>query len=75
MRYTIKPRQGEPLTFWAPDNGGYIRLESNGRSGTLGHQICAGGGFMGNTLSARDEADLKATVQRWWRQNKRTCKY
>ena len=72
MRYTIKPRQGEPLTFWAPDSGGYIRLESNGRSGTLGRILCEGGGLWGNTLSASCEADLKATVRRWYRQSKRT---
>lgn len=74
MRYTIKPRQGDPLTFWAPDSGGYIRLESNGRSGMLGRRICDRGDFMG-ALSARSEADLKATVRRWYRQNKRTCGY
>lgn len=75
MRYTIKPRQGEPLTFWAPDNGGYIRLESNGRSGTLGQQICTGGGFTGSTLSAWNFVELKEIVQQWYKQNKRNCKY
>lgn len=70
MRYTLKRKSGELLEFWAPSNGGYIRLESPGRPGTLGQQICQGGGFLGSTLTAYTEADLKAQAQKWNRQNK-----
>lgn len=39
MRYVMKTRDGETLEFWAPDRGGYVRLESGAKHGILGRQI------------------------------------
>lgn len=65
-RITIKSRTFGPKTFWMPDNGGYVRLESDGKPGTLGKQICYGGGFRGNTVSSSPET-FEADVRKWWR--------
>jgi hypothetical protein len=67
MRFSINTRDEGKLEFWAPDNGGYIRLESPNNSGTLGQQICDGGRFMGNTLSAGSSLESLARVARAWR--------
>jgi hypothetical protein len=67
MRTTIKSRKtGETFDFWAPDNGGYVRLESDGREGTLGYQICSGGGFTGSTISCTQDS-FKTDCRRWYR--------
>ena len=51
MNFTIKSRKnGEIFSFYAPDSGGYVHLESPEHSGNTGAQICRGGGFMGSTL-------------------------
>lgn len=72
MRYTIKSRNEGLFEFWAPSNGGYVRLESDGRPGTLGRQICDGGGFMGNTLSCSNRpSDFEAVCKKWYRQYRR----
>lgn len=48
MNFTIKSRKtGEIFSFYAPESGGYVHLESPGHSGNTGAQICCGGGFMG----------------------------
>ena len=65
-RFTIKTRTNGDMDFFVPDAGGYVRLESAGELGTLGKQICAGGGFMGNTLSA-SEKTLETVARRWYR--------
>lgn len=65
-RFTIKTRTNGDMEFFVPNGGGYVRLESDGRSGTLGRQICYGGGFMGNTIMA-DEKTLEAQARRWYR--------
>ncbi|HBX4930494.1 TPA: hypothetical protein MH388_28585 [Klebsiella pneumoniae] len=45
MNFTIKSRNtGEIFSFYAPDSGGYVHLESQGHSGNSGAQICRGGG-------------------------------
>ena len=45
MNFTIKSRKtGEIFSFYAPDSGGYVHLESPGRPGSTGAQICRGGG-------------------------------
>lgn len=66
-RFTIKTRTNGDMDFFVPDGGGYVRLESPGRSGTLGRQICSGGGFMGNTLTA-SAASLESISRGWYRQ-------
>lgn len=64
---TLKSRKtGQTFNFWMPLDGGYIRLESEGSSGTLGKQICQGGGFMGNTLSATPET-FEKTCRTWYK--------
>lgn len=68
-RFTIKTRDAGTLEFWAPDGGGYVRLESPGYPGTLGRQICDGGGMMGNTLEA-DARSLPAVARSWNRQRR-----
>ena len=63
MNFTIKSRKtGEIFSFYAPESGGYVHLESPGHSGNTGAQICCGGGFMGSTLSCgASEDDLVST--------------
>ncbi|HDU3662925.1 TPA: hypothetical protein ACN7S9_004244 [Klebsiella pneumoniae] len=70
MNFTIKSRKtGEIFSFYAPDRGGYVHLESPGHSGNTGAQICRGGGFMGSTLSCGASVDDLASVARkWYRQ-------
>lgn len=64
---SIKSRKtGETFNFWMPCDGGYIFLESERGGGTLGHQICEGGGFRGDTLSATPDT-FEATCRRWYR--------
>lgn len=65
-RFAINTRTNGSMEFFVPDNGGYVRLESEGKSGTLGRQICEGGGFMGSTIMA-DEKTLEAKARRWYR--------
>ncbi|EPY4278295.1 MULTISPECIES: hypothetical protein [Klebsiella] len=67
MNFTIKSRKtGEIFSFYAPDRGGYVHLESPGHSGNTGAQICRGGGFMGSTLSCGASVDDLASVARQW---------
>jgi len=66
-RFTIKTRTNGDIDFFVPDAGGYVRLESGvNHSGTLGRQICEGGGFMGSTIMA-DEKTLEAKARHWYR--------
>ena len=65
-RFTIKTRNNGNMDFWVRDEGGYVRLESDDKPGTLGRQICAGGGFMGSTIMA-DAETLEAKARRWYR--------
>jgi hypothetical protein len=75
MRLTIKSKtEIETLTgtekpvfeFWAPTDGGYVRLETPGKSGTLGQQICDGGRFSGSTVSATPENFVRV-CRSWYR--------
>jgi hypothetical protein len=69
--FTINTRNHGPKTFFVPDNGGYVRLESAGRQhGTLGSQICYGGGFRGNTVTA-DRDTLETVARKWWKDHLR----
>jgi thymidine kinase len=79
MRLTIKSRREietisgteKPVFhFWMQDSGGYVRLESNGRPGTLGQQICHGGKLGGNTVYAIPET-FEAVCRRWYRNHMR----
>jgi hypothetical protein len=65
--FTINSKKHGEISFFMPNNGGYIRLESSGKNGTLGAQICSGGKFIGNTISAT-EASFEETCKKWHRQ-------
>ena len=70
-RITINTRDAGKLEFWVRDEGGYVRLESDGKTGTLGRQICDGGGFMGSTIMA--DAETLAKVARRWNAQRRAA--
>lgn len=71
MRFTMKTRDYGTLEFFAPRNGGYVRLESDGKPGTLGQQICNGGGFLGNTISCGPTEESLSRVARAWQRQRR----
>lgn len=67
--FTIHSRKlGRDLTFSRPGSG-YIYVDINGQPGTLGKQICYGGGFIGATMSySGDSQESFDTICRsWWR--------
>ena len=66
--FTIKSRHHGDKTFFVPDTGGYVRLEIGRSHGTLGTQICEGGRFRGNTITA-DSDTLPAVARKWWKQH------
>ena len=68
-RIIIKTRKEGEMSFWCPTGGGYVRLESEGRPGTLGQQICEGGGLMGSTIEST-EATLGDVARKWLRQRR-----
>ena len=71
MRMTIKSRKlNREITFSRP-GGEYIYADLNGRMGTLGVQICDGGGTMGSTISySGDSEDEFANIcRKWWAAN------
>lgn len=62
-RFTINTRKYGQVTFHVRDEGGYARVHS----AQWDHlQICDGGSFMGNTITA-DEKTLEAKARKWWR--------
>ena len=63
-RLVINSKVFGEQSFFMPDNGGYIRLESEGKSGTLGAQICDGGKFSGSTISA-SPASFERECRKW----------
>ena len=69
--FTIDTRGHGNATFFVCDsatagNQSYVYLESAGRSGTSGKQICAGGDFSGPALSATVES-LEKVARAWHR--------
>lgn len=69
MRLQIKSRKtGEVFNFWAPDEGGYIRLETDNNIGILGQQICESGKKVGNTLTCSRDS-FSSNCRRWYRQH------
>ena len=69
MKTTINSRIHGEVTFFCPNNGGYIWVDLNGKPGTTGNQICDGGGLMGSTISFRgdDEEKFDKVCRRWWK--------
>ena len=70
---TINTRDHGPATFFVRDsatagNSGYVYLESAGKTGALGKQICVGGDFSGATLTATVET-LEKVVRAWHRKH------
>ena len=69
MQMTIKSKKlGCPIVFSRPGRG-YIFVNLNGGSGTLGTQICQGGTTMGSTISydGCDPMRFEAICRRWYR--------
>ena len=53
---TINSRKlGRPVTFSQPGKN-YVYVDLNGKPGTLGLQICEGGGFSGVTIMASSKS-------------------
>lgn len=66
-KFTISTRTNGDMTFFVPDEGGYVHLESEGEPGTLGALVCAGGSLgSGVVLTAKAET-LEAVARRWYR--------
>lgn len=66
-RFVIKSRKHGEQSFFVPDGGGYVRLKRGRNTGTLGTQICYGGFFRGNTITATAD-ELPEVARKWWRQ-------
>ena len=65
MDKLIKSRKlKQEFHFWMPSEGGYVWLGN----GTLGRQLCAGGGFVGATLTATPDTFDKV-CRKWYRQH------
>ena len=50
-----------------PRDSKYVRIEEDGKTGTLAPQICYGGGFMGNTVSSTPET-FERDCRTWYSQ-------
>jgi hypothetical protein len=64
-------REGEQWVFSRP-SGGYVYCDM-GRDdapGTLGKQICYGGGLRGPTVYERDDDAFEKEVKKWLRQHR-----
>ena len=71
--FTINTRNHGQATFFVRDSAtagdsGYVYLESAGKRGTLGQQICANGDFSGETLTATVES-LEKVARAWHRKH------
>lgn len=60
MNYTIKSRIFGEIEFFMPLNGGYVWIGSS----ILGDQICQGGHYRGNTISATPDT-FESVCQKW----------
>jgi hypothetical protein len=66
MRIVIRSKKFGEHSVWMPESGGYLWRESDGRPGTLGHQLTDGSG---STLRASPES-FRKVVNRWWRKRR-----
>ena len=69
FNFTINSRKLErTLTFSRPGKY-YIFVDLNRQPGTLGNQICHGGGLLGNTISysGEDQDVFERICRRWYR--------
>ena len=68
MRHTIKTRKHGNIEFSRPGKA-YVFVDLNGQPGTLGNQICYGGGLMGSTITydGDDQDGFVKLCKKWWR--------
>jgi hypothetical protein len=62
MNMSIKTRDHGVVTFFMNSNGGYVYFGNN----CTGDQICHGGKWRGNTITATPET-FESTVRKWHR--------
>lgn len=69
MKTTISTKSHGEITFFVPILGGYVWVDLNGKSGTLGNQICRGGNLRGSTKSFHgdDRAAFDKLCRNWWK--------
>lgn len=74
MELKIKSTKlGKTLTFFMSSDGGYIFVDTNGKEGTLGEQICSNGMTnCGSCLSATEET-FEKVCRNWLRKHIRVC--
>jgi hypothetical protein len=65
--FAINSKKHGKISFFMPNNGGYVRLESDAKPGTLGDQICEGGHFLGDTIFATEKS-FESICKKWHRQ-------
>jgi hypothetical protein len=68
MEKTINSKKfKKSITFSIPGRS-YIYVDLNGKAGTLGNQICAGGSLVGETISYNgdDEKKFEKICRNWW---------
>jgi hypothetical protein len=66
MRIVIRSKKFGEHSVFMPEDGGYLWRESDGRPGTLGHQLTDGSG---STLRATPKS-FRKVVNRWWRKRR-----
>ena len=69
MKFAINSRKlDREITFSRPGSS-YIYADINGQPGTLGQQICHGGGLMGSTMSysGDDDEKFEKICRGWYR--------
>ena len=69
MKLTINStKYGKEIEFSRPGNH-YIYVDLNGKPGSLGNQICYGGGCTGDTIgySGDDDEKFEKICRRWWK--------
>ncbi len=54
-------------TYWAPQHGGYVRVITPNRPGTLGQQVCDALAYSGPTLYWDGRTPLVDAIRREWR--------
>jgi hypothetical protein len=71
MRFKIHSKKlNKNFCFWAPDDGGYVRLENaaQGKIGCLGQQICHSGRLQGHTVTCgNSQKSFEQTARKWYR--------
>lgn len=75
MELKIKSRKLDRIITFTRPGSSYIYADLNGKPGTLGCQICIGGGTMGSTLSydGDDQTQFEAICRRWYRAHVRAA--